>query len=60
MNERLDQFASIQFVVIIGIMHLKVMELQFLLRHLARVDRNVHMFGDMPACRKREDKTRSS
>lgn len=48
MDERLDQFASVQFVVVIRVVHLKVMELQLLLAHLARVDGHLGVFLDVP------------
>ena len=48
MNERFDEFTAIKFVVAIGIVHFEIMELELLLRHVARVDRHVHVFLHMP------------
>lgn len=47
MYQRFDQFAAVQFVVIVRIVHFKVMELKFLFRHFARVHRDLHVFHDV-------------
>jgi hypothetical protein len=47
-NEGLDELTTVQFIIIIRIVHLEVVKLELLLRHLRRVDGNVHMVLDMP------------
>jgi hypothetical protein len=47
-NERLDEFASVELVVAVCVVHLEVVELQLLLRHVGRVDWNVHVFLHVP------------
>lgn len=42
-DKRLDQLATIQFVVVVWIVHFEVVELQFRLRHFARIDGNLHV-----------------
>jgi hypothetical protein len=50
MNQRFDQLAPVQLVVIIGIVHLEVVELQLLLGHFARINvRHLHMLGNVVA-----------
>lgn len=46
-DERLDEFTTVKFVIIIGVMHLKVMELKFLFCHFAGVNLSVQMFAQM-------------
>ena len=48
-NERLDELASVELVVPVRVVHLEVVELQLLLRHVARVDRHLHVLLHMPA-----------
>lgn len=48
MDERLDQFASVQFVVVVRVVHFEVMELQLLLAHLARINGHLGVFLDVP------------
>lgn len=52
MNKRLDQLASIQFVVVIGIVHFEIMELKFLITHFASVDGDIHMLSNVAKIRK--------
>ncbi len=47
-DERLDEFTAVEFVVAIGVVHFEVVELELLLRHVAGVDRDVHVFLHMP------------
>lgn len=47
MDQRFDQFATVQFVVVVGIVHFEVVELQFLFTHFTCIDWNFHMFLDM-------------
>jgi hypothetical protein len=50
MNQRFDQLATIQFVVVVGVVHFEVVELQLLLRHFARIDvGHLHMLGNVVA-----------
>lgn len=46
-NERFNQFASIKLIVVVGVVHFKIVELKLLIRHLAGVDGNVHVLGDV-------------
>lgn len=46
-NQRLDQFTTVQLVVVVSVVHLEVMELQLLVRHLAGVDWNVHVLSNV-------------
>lgn len=48
MDQRLDQLASVQLVVVVRVVHLEVVELQLLFAHFARVDRHVHVLGNVP------------
>lgn len=48
MDQRLDQLASVQLVVVVGIVHFEVVELQFLFAHFARINRHVHMLSNVP------------
>lgn len=52
MNKRLDQLASIQFVVVIGIVHFEIMELKFLITHFASVYGNIHVLSNVTKTRK--------
>lgn len=47
MDEGLDQLASVQFVVVVRVVHFEVVELQLLFAHFARVDRHVHVLGNV-------------
>ena len=49
MDERLDEFAAVQLVVAVGVVHLEVVKLELLLRHVGGVDRNVHVLLHVPA-----------
>jgi hypothetical protein len=44
MDQRLDKLTSVELVVTVGVVHLEVVELQLLLGHVRRVDRNIHVF----------------
>lgn len=46
-DERFDQLASVQFVVVVRVMHLEVVELQLLFAHLAGVDWHIHVLGNV-------------
>lgn len=46
-NQGLDQFTSVQLVVVVSVVHLEVMELQLLIGHLAGIDWNVHVLSDV-------------
>lgn len=46
-DKRLYQFAAVQFVVTIRVVHFKIMELQLLFAHLARVNRYLGMLRDV-------------
>lgn len=48
-NQRFDQLTAVQLVIVVGIVHLEVVELQLLLGHLARIERHIQMLGNMPA-----------
>ena len=48
MNERFDEFASVEFVVPVGVVHLEVVELQLLLGHRRSVHRQVHVLLQVP------------
>lgn len=43
MDERLDQFAAVQLVVAISVVHLEVVKLQLLLGHVGGVDGHLHV-----------------
>lgn len=47
MDQRLDQLTAVQFVIVIGVVHLEVVELQLLLGHFAGVQRHFHVLGDV-------------
>lgn len=47
MDQRFDQLAPIQLVVVVGVVHLEVVELQFLFAHFARIDRDVHVLSNV-------------
>lgn len=47
MDQRLDQLAAVQFVVVVRVVHLEVVELQLLFAHFARVDRDLHVLGNV-------------
>lgn len=47
MNQRLDEFTSVQFVVVVSVVHFEVVELEFLVGHFACINWNVHVFGNM-------------
>lgn len=47
MDQRFDQLAPIQLVVVVGVVHLEVVELQFLFTHFARIDRDVHVLSNV-------------
>lgn len=47
MDKGFDQFAAVQFVVAVVVVHFEVMELQFLIAHIARVNWNVHVLGNV-------------
>lgn len=49
MYQALDELTPVQLVVVVGVVHLEVVELELLLRHLARVNRNVHVLLDVTA-----------
>lgn len=46
-DQGLDQFASVQFVVVVRVVHFEVVELQLLFAHFARVDRHLHVLGNV-------------
>lgn len=46
-DERFDQLAPVQFVVVVRVVHLEVVELQLLFAHLAGVDRHIHVLGNV-------------
>lgn len=48
MDEGLNEFTAIKLVVAVRVVHLKVMELQLLFRHVAGVDRDVHVLFHVP------------
>lgn len=41
--ERLDQLTTIQFVVVVRVMHFEVVKLQLCLGHLTRINRHLHV-----------------
>ncbi len=43
MNERFDQLASVKLVVPVRVVHLEVVKLQLLLRHVAGVNGHFHV-----------------
>lgn len=47
MDQRLDQFAAVQLVVVVRVVHLEVVELQLSLGHLARIDGHLHVLLDV-------------
>jgi hypothetical protein len=47
-NQRLDQLAAVELVVVVSVVHFEVVELQLLISHLAGIDRNVHVLRNMP------------
>lgn len=47
-DERLDELTAVQLVVPVGVVHLEVVELELLLRHVAGVDRHVHVLLHVP------------
>lgn len=47
MDQGFDQFTAIQFIVIVGVVHFEVVELQLLFAHFARVDRHLQVLGDV-------------
>ena len=49
MDEGFDEFTAVQFVVAVGVVHLEVVELELLLRHVACVDRHIHVLLHVPA-----------
>ena len=51
MDEGFDEFTAVQFVVAVGVVHLEVVELELLLRHVACVDRHIHVLLHVPAGR---------
>lgn len=46
-DQGLDQLAAVQFVVVVRVVHLEVVELQLLFAHFARVDRDFHVLGNV-------------
>lgn len=46
-DQRLDQLAAVQFVVVVRVVHLEVVELQLLFAHFARIDRDLHVLGNV-------------
>lgn len=52
MDKRLDQLAAVQFVVAVRVVHLKVMELQLLLAHLAGVQGHLSVVGNVSGIRR--------
>lgn len=46
-DQGLDQLAAVQFVVVVRVVHLEVVELQLLFAHFARVDRDLHVLGNV-------------
>lgn len=46
-DQGLDQLASVQFVVVVRVVHFEVVELQLLFAHFARVDRHLHVIGNV-------------
>lgn len=46
-DERLDQLAAVQLVVVVRVVHFEVVELQLLFTHLAGVDRHFHVLGNV-------------
>jgi len=47
MDQRFDQLAAVQLVVVVRVVHLEVVELQLSLGHLARIDWHLHVFLDV-------------
>lgn len=47
MDQGLDQLAAVQFVVVVRVVHFEVVELQLLFAHFARVDRDLHVLGNV-------------
>lgn len=47
MDKRFDQLATVQFIVVVGVVHLEVVELQFLFSHFAGVQWDFHMLSNM-------------
>lgn len=47
--QRFYQFVPVKLVIVVGIVHFEIMELELLLRHFARIDGNVHVFLNMSA-----------
>lgn len=47
MNQRLNEFTPVELIIVVRVVHLKVMELQFLVCHLACVDWHIHMFSNV-------------
>lgn len=46
-DQGLDQLAAVQFVVVVRVVHFEVVELQLLFAHFARVDRDLHVLGNV-------------
>jgi hypothetical protein len=51
MDERLDELATVELIVAVGVVHFKVVELKLLLGHIRRVDRDVHVLLHVPVGR---------
>lgn len=47
MDQGLDQLAAVQFVVVVRVVHLEVVELQLLFAHFARVNWDLHVLGNV-------------
>lgn len=46
-DQGLDQLAAVQFVVVVRVVHLEVVELQLLFAHFARVNWDLHVLGNV-------------
>lgn len=57
-DQGLDQLAAVQFVVIVGVVHLEVVELQLLLGHFAGVQGHFHVLGNVTVCIETKPETR--
>lgn len=51
MDERLDELATVELIVAVGVVHFEVVELKLLLGHIRRVDRDVHVLLHVPVGR---------
>lgn len=47
MYQRFYQFIPIKLIIVVSIVHFKIMKLQLLFRHFARINRNFHVLLNM-------------